>query len=611
MNFAPGAILVSVSGCFLDWLITRAWGRIMLLAIPGLVGMTIYAMSIWGSLLSKPQLAAWYLSLGEKELKKIDENWAFGGSVEKSDIDLDKLDQAANTKTDGQGKALPGKSGAATNAKSKESSSTDSKKTDASKKDIKVPRFAEAAFRRAQQLHSDNPEIIFAIAATMSQQGSLSAANNLLRQVAADDKEGHHRSHALIAYNMLRLGVSPDQRSVIKHHLNQATKFNGTPAQLLVLTAQLAFQERNFLRAIDLLKRAAASQPEYYLQVLEAAQASGSEAEGDIAARRARLYFDSLIERGEDKPLDRLMLAQVLISYKKSTNDDLVKASQLLDQGLNLPSLTPEESQALRRGLSEVLRARFKRSLVIMQGEIPKFEGNIELLDQAMRVDPTNPGVPEEISILVRFGGDKPPQHMIDQLEEVLAKGTATPLTHAMLSEAFHLQGNFEKSIYHSRKLLDSQPMNAQHHNNLAYNLASRSPADLTEALEHAELAVRISPTVPDFLDTLGLIYIKLKRYSDAITKLEFAIEISTMSNKPCPDFHQRIAEAYRMEGNQRQSDLHLKIAEDQRKQMALDEIKKKQEAADQQKKGNTRNPSAPSGQPANTKTEDSNADKK
>ncbi len=591
MHLAPGAILVNASGCFLDWLITRAWGRISLLALPGLIAVTLFMMSTWGSLLPKQPLAGWYLSIGEKELKKIGDDWAFGGTGEKTEINLDELDAeaaaaAAEPKSDDKGKRTPGgkTSPARDSKKSSETQKSAAPKAAEPKKEVKISRFTEAVFRRAQQLQSDNPEIMFVIAAMMSQQGSLTAGINLLKEIAPDNKEGHSRSHALIAYNMLRLGnITTEQLPVLRHHLDQSTKFSTTPPQLLMLAAQFAFQEKNFLRAIDLLKRAATLQPEYYLQVLEAAQASDSKAEADNAARRAKIYFGDLISKGEDTPRDRLMLAQVHISYKSSTNDDLVTATQLLDQGLSRPGLKPEEIKSLSRGLSDVLRVRFKRSLEIITGDQPTWQANIELLDQAMRVDPTNPGISEEIAILVRIGGDKPPEHLINQLKEVLAEGTATPLTHAMLSEAYYLQENYDKSIDHCRKLLASQPGNPQYNNNLAYTLAMHKPNEIEKAREHAELAVRIAPFIPDFRDTLGYVYIQQKRYSEAITQLEFAIELAGRGSKLCPEYHQRIAEAYKLEGNAEQAEVHLKIADQQQKKKDADAAQKKKEEADKQ----------------------------
>lgn len=64
------------------------------------------------------------------------------------------------------------------------------------------------------------------------------------------------------------------------------------------------------------------------------------------------------------------------------------------------------------------------------------------------------------------------------------------------------------EALAHYRKILEIDPSNANARNSLAYIMAWTG-ADLSEALEHANEALKAMPGNPAYLDTLGVIYMK------------------------------------------------------------------------------------------------------
>ncbi|MGH9943019.1 MAG: tetratricopeptide repeat protein, partial [Pyrinomonadaceae bacterium] len=84
-----------------------------------------------------------------------------------------------------------------------------------------------------------------------------------------------------------------------------------------------------------------------------------------------------------------------------------------------------------------------------------------------------------------------------------------------MLSSAQERAGDPKGAEESLRKLLSTDPNNATVLNNLGYFLTERNER-LTEALDMIKRAVRVEPTNPSFLDSLGWVYFKLGQLEEA-----------------------------------------------------------------------------------------------
>jgi Tfp pilus assembly protein PilF len=149
-------------------------------------------------------------------------------------------------------------------------------------------------------------------------------------------------------------------------------------------------------------------------------------------------------------------------------------------------------------------------------------------------------------------------------LNDFLAKGVATPTTHAWLAETYILRTNYTKAIEHLQNVIARMPNNAQAHNNLAYAIALSDTSKLDVARKHAETAVQISPADGEFHDTLGFILMQQSDFRGAITEFEIAIERQPQRI----DFHEHAAEAYEKNGGQQLAEAHRKIAAELKQQV-------------------------------------------
>ncbi len=128
--------------------------------------------------------------------------------------------------------------------------------------------------------------------------------------------------------------------------------------------------------------------------------------------------------------------------------------------------------------------------------------------------------------------------------------------------------GNYAKAVEYNRAALELAPDSAEQKNNLAYTLAElgANQNDLEEALGLAKQAVEAARDDPNskeeglgiYLDTLGWVYFKLSRYSDAASALAQAADLAPMY----PDIHYHLARAYKADGKDDQAHTALDRAE-------------------------------------------------
>jgi len=82
--------------------------------------------------------------------------------------------------------------------------------------------------------------------------------------------------------------------------------------------------------------------------------------------------------------------------------------------------------------------------------------------------------------------------------------------------------------------------------NNWAYVISAAFPERLEEALRHVDRAIQINSDNPDYRETRGMIYYKLRNYEQAITDLEIAINgINELAS-----VHAALADSHRRLGN-------------------------------------------------------------
>ncbi len=564
MELDPSRWPVSLAGFFYDWMITREWKRVFTGLLPlGLLGTA--AGLVWaGSQLDSGRLASWYLELGDQEIVEWEQAWAPMRSAAGSTV-AEAAGQTQDTKTSPEAQNSQN-----TNAPAAESSPPEAAGAGT---DQELSRFSETLFRRVQLLEPSKRSQ-FVIGATLAQRGASEQAVRLLTEIAPHDRAGYAPAHAYLTMIYLREVAKIPQgepawielAKKINHHALSASPWDRTPAEVLIQGSNALWNEskENKTGALEILEKAAVSNPMLYIDLARRAHQAGSISKRDEAIAKATKYLSGRLRETPKDAEARVALAEVTILNgnwnAKSIGDveaALRQAGDILEEGLKL-----ESEPRLRRGLSEVYRLLFVEDL--RKGD--RQSAKIGLLDLAMSTDPSNEKVAEQVALLARVGGAEPSQELVTMLQEFLAQGKATATTHAWLSEVYLLRGDFEKAIPHLEQVVTRLPNAGAQLNNLAYVLADRFPARLDEALEFAKRSIAASSSRPNanYFDTLGIVFAKLGRTNEAIAAFESAISLE--NNRP--DFRRNLAEQYRKLGNEAMALIHEKMVVELEKKM-------------------------------------------
>ena len=108
-------------------------------------------------------------------------------------------------------------------------------------------------------------------------------------------------------------------------------------------------------------------------------------------------------------------------------------------------------------------------------------------------------------------------EHRLQNLVASHGENTTARLWLGILDD---VKGNHSAALENFRKVVQTDPDNAQALNNLAYLLADFSNQP-DEALKYAEKAVRIAPDNPQYADTIGWALYRKGMYSAAVQQLE------------------------------------------------------------------------------------------
>lgn len=535
INLDPTRWMVSFVGFIVDWILTREWKQIALTSTPLMFLVAVSGLVFSGSRLDKHKLANHYLSLGEKEIADWEQSWAPEKTTEKT------AEKPADQPSD-----KPAEKAEAAEPKDP-------------KEQQELSRFAEVLFRRVQLLEP-NERSQFVIAVTMAQRGAIAQAQKMLAKIAPDNRPGYAPAHAWIAQNLLRQPITNENVKLVAHHVQQAVKWERVPESLLVFGSELFLRLNDRQTALELLKKAAEQNPANGILLAQRAAQLENPVLAEQAAAQTEAHFREQVERDPSDLKSRLGLFQIL-----AIGDKLDEAEQVVRAGAQI-----EASPELTRALSEVFRFRYRKSL---KRSDETWTCDLQMLDNALRTDSTNPMVAEEIAKLARLNGKSPGDDWIKTLQQFLAEGKATAATHAWISELYLIRKNYAAALPHLEQVVSRLPNAAQYLNNLAYVLDDLAPERREEALTYAQRAVQLEPRSADYHDTLAKVLASLNRRTEAITALESAIERQPGRR----DFHDGIVALYEATGNLPMAEQHRAVS----KRIAEIESQSQAEAAE------------------------------
>jgi tetratricopeptide (TPR) repeat protein len=132
------------------------------------------------------------------------------------------------------------------------------------------------------------------------------------------------------------------------------------------------------------------------------------------------------------------------------------------------------------------------------------------------------------------------------------------------IANTYLKEGKFDQAVSFYKKAIKINPDFAASYNNLAYSLGKLNK-DLEKAKSYATRAIEIDPDNRAFyLDTLGVIYLKMNRTGEAISVLKEALASAKPSDKKTLAIICRhLAEAYKEDNNLTQYWLYIEKIED------------------------------------------------
>ncbi len=132
-------------------------------------------------------------------------------------------------------------------------------------------------------------------------------------------------------------------------------------------------------------------------------------------------------------------------------------------------------------------------------------EADLQLLNKALMVDPSNPKIGEEIAQLVTADAKYiQNDDILDKLRTQLADGSATAVVHLLLANAYQVRGQTKKAMSHWELCLAQNPNQVLALNNLSVAIVQADPTQVTRSMEMIERALKIAGPDPELLDSYG-----------------------------------------------------------------------------------------------------------
>jgi tetratricopeptide (TPR) repeat protein len=377
-----------------------------------------------------------------------------------------------------------------------------------------ISNFTDALLRRSLEFDPTNPQAKYLIAHRLQRTGNERRARQLLRSIAPEDGSGFAPAHAWIAEEMVRQARQGKElnRDVLAHHLTEAIRWPLVSPSALLLHAGFLEAKGLVDEAIQVAKLAAQRQPSYLLALAEIARKNQREGIRTVALTNAEAHFRERIQSSEGTEQDIILLAQVLVQQNQ-----LRPALEVLAQGLKKDQVPTAER---RRAISEVYRLLFLRSVVTNTNGTSV---QLELLEQALHADPTNPLIAEEVAKLNALG-IQAGEALITSLQQRLAEGKATAVTHLLIANHHLKLKEYEKAITHLEIAHRHNPDAVVVLNNLALALMLKDKSQLERGLALINRALSLTGPHPEFLDSRGQIYRMVDQYLDAASSYEQAI---------------------------------------------------------------------------------------
>lgn len=543
----------------INWYTSRKWHRVLLaLVFLGSLLLPVFGLVVFGWSRDTNSLIAEYLVLAEAELKADEVGLNALGDSSEPDAGQDPNDSLARSFETPQPVAdsEPGD----TQGSGSDDSKSESQNSLFSAME-QATDFAVLLLRRVLKEEEFNSRATFLVAMDLSSKGRDAMARQMMRKIAPQSGNGYRAAHAWLAANRLgvRKQLTEAERTVLLNDLAVASTWAAVSPNIIAIYAGLLANTQKQDEAQKILKQRVDDYPELYVRLAEIAKKCGDEREFRDSVIRAKQYYATRIQNNSATGIDYANFAQVYLLDEEFDNAIKVANAGLVDASRKTTHEDKESKQnallqnLLRQVLSEGYRLKYRRLLGQVQSGALEMNTEvlaqaIQLLDQALKINPASPQALHDVAEIVATGGRATPE-MIEALRNGLADGSALQITHLILANHYLSKNQIDEAIPHLETALRRNPYDAIALNNLAYALLQEGNERLPRALECVDRALQVpgSPTEmrASMFDTKGQILSRLGDLTGAILSFEDAIALQ----KDKLNTRQRLASAYRTAG--------------------------------------------------------------
>lgn len=295
----------------------------------------------------------------------------------------------------------------------------------------------------------------------------------------------------------------------------KADRWEGTGPAVRAAYAQMLVKRGEGAKAVEVLERAVKQDPSLRVMLTAIASGEGDRLKAEEAGTLAEVELLKRVEAKSATAEDYFNLAQLML-----IREEPQRCIEYVESGL---ATKPENPQIFRRLGSNAYLFQFRKSVATAEDGS---EMNLELLDAALKADPTNPALSEELARAISYGVQLPEEFDL-RLKEYLVSGKATALLHFMIAERGIRGGKLAEALSHleiANRLAPGSPVIM---NNLAVVGMMVDSTQLDRSLSLIDECLRIGGANVEFIDSRGQILLLGGKPLEAIAPLERVIELA------------------------------------------------------------------------------------
>lgn len=404
-------------------------------------------------------------------------------------------------------------------------------------------RLTELYEQKLAQLGQDTQLTNFRTALALADEGKLDEAYERMQSLAPEDRPGYPNAHFWIIQRLLSgdLGLpKADADRLAKSHFEQLKALEIDSPMVQLLRAMWLAQENKRAEAVDILEPLVPVLPSAAFERMRLNLALGQRTQAREDARALVTHMKTRPRSAGDlKPTEYqwwLAAEEVL--------GNLPQMRTILEQWYKVDP----DNELARKALSTVCR---KMAGNLLRDPVPDEKQIVELWLRAAKLDDSSEALLRLARALYAARNETP---VYSRILTALAESPRTPaaLLVAVGTEAAQ-QEQFEDSRPFFAAAISRDETNAVAWNNYGLVLAEEPNAQLDEALDAVNRALKLAPDEHRFRETRGQILIKLEQWQQAIDDLEFAL-----NGLPSLDqIHKSLSIAYSALGQEELAQLH------------------------------------------------------